>query len=39
MWFELGGEVSLEVVEDEEVEEEEEDLKNAKIFNDAKEKH
>ena len=39
MWFELGGEVGLEVVEDEEVEEEEEDMEVAQIFNDAKARH
>ena len=39
MWFELGKEVGLEVVSDEEVEEEEEDLEVAKIYNEAKDKH
>ena len=33
------GEVGLQVVEDEEVEEEEEDMEVAQIFNDAKAKH
>ena len=39
MWFELGKEVGLEVVSDKEVEEEEEDLEVAKIYNEAKDKH
>ena len=39
LWFELGGEVGLEVVQDEEVEEEEEDMEEVQIFNDAKAKH
>ena len=38
-WFELGKEVGLEVVSDEVVEEEEEDLEVAKIYNEAKDKH
>ena len=36
MWQELGGEVGLEVIEDEEVEEQEEDLEVKKIFEEAK---
>ena len=39
MWFELGNEVGLVVVSDDEVEEEEEDVEVAKIYNDAKDKH
>ena len=39
MWFELGDEIGLEVVEDQAVEEEEEDVEVAQIFNDAKAKH
>ena len=39
MWHELGGEVGLEVIEDEEVEEEEEDLEVKQIFEDTKAKH
>ena len=39
MWFELGEKVGLEVVSDDVVEEEEEDLEVAKIYNEAKNKH
>ena len=39
MWFELGEKVGLEVVSDDVVEEEEEDLEVAKIYNEAKDKH
>ena len=38
-WLELGGEVGLEVVQDKDVEEEEEDMEVAQIFNNAKVKH
>ena len=39
MWFKLGEKVGLEVVSDDVVEEEEEDLEVAKIYNEAKDKH
>ena len=39
MWFELGEEVGLCVVKDEEAEEEEQDLEVKAIFNEAKNKH
>ena len=39
MWHELGEDVGLVVIDDEEVEEEEEDLEVKKIFEDTKAKH